>query len=151
MKAVYDFNQKRNEFKLNEELERDMLVEEIKEFYDATKLAERIDAMIDVNFVYDGTIMKYNYNGMVVPEETTKIYAQFRQIAKEVVIEELGDDAQYFDKIMQSAWQIVCDINSQKTTNLRENGKVDKQADLPNATERIQEMLDSLLTEEKAE
>ena len=42
-------------------LEIAMIKEEIREFYEAETLAERIDAMIDVRYVYEGTQLKYNY------------------------------------------------------------------------------------------
>jgi len=144
MKNVYKFNQKRNGFVLDETLEYNMLNEELDEFYAATSLAERIDAFMDVTYVYDGTIMKFNKNRLVVPEDITKVFTQFRTIAKEIIIDELGDLAQHFDKIMDKAWNIVCECNADKLSELDENGKVMKQDNLRNATEEIAEMLEQL-------
>ena len=158
MKAVLEFNMRRNKLELdtrpnvngsNEDtspLEVAMLKEEIQEFYEAETLAERIDAMIDVRYVYEGTQLKYNYNFKPMDEEITKIVGQFHRLSSTIIAQELGDDAQYLDKIMDKAWDIVCEINEMKVAELDANGKVIKQKDLPNATEMIAEILDSLLT-----
>ena len=144
MKAVMEFNKKRNGFKLDLGLEREMIKEEIQEFYDAETLAERIDAMIDVRYVYEGTQMKCNYNFIPMDENITKIVGQFHRLSTTLVAEELGDNSQYLDKIMDKAWDIVCAINATKGTKLDENGKTIKTDDIENATEKIAEMLKEL-------
>ena len=154
MKNVLEFNMRRNKLELDVRpfggstmpLEVAMLKEEIQEFYDAETLAERIDAMIDVRYVYEGSQLKYNYNFLVMDENITKIVGQFHRMSTTIVAQELGDDAQYLDKIMDKAWTIVCDVNAMKVAELDADGKVIKQKDLPNATEMIAELLDSLLT-----
>ena len=159
MKNVLNFNIKRNKLALDirpkdeegtKPLEVKMLKEEIQEFYDATNLAERIDAMIDVRYVYEGTQLKYNYNFLPMDEDITKIVGQFHRLSTTLVAAELGDNSQYLDKIMDKAWDIVCDINAMKVAELDVNGKVIKQLDLPNATDRIAALLDSMLTSEDA-
>jgi len=156
MKNVLNFNIKRNKLALDirpkdEEgtmpLEVKMLKEEIQEFYDATTLAERIDAMIDVRYVYEGTQLKYNYNFMAMDKNITLIVGEFHRYSSTIVAQELGDDSQYLDKIMDKAWDIVCDCNAQKVSELDSNGKVIKQEGLPNATVLIGELLESLLTD----
>jgi hypothetical protein len=144
MKKVYDFNQVRNEFELDEELEVNMLKEEVKEFYDALTLAERIDAMVDVRYVYEGTQMKYNAAFLPLPEEINKIVGQFHRISTTIVAEEMGDDSQFMDKILNKAWDIVCEINAEKINKRDENGKVMKQEGLRNATVEIAQMLEEL-------
>jgi len=156
MKNVLNFNIKRNKLALDirpkdEEgtmpLEVKMLKEEIQEFYDATTLAERIDAMIDVRYVYEGTQLKYNYNFMAMDKNITLIVGEFHRYSSTIVAQELGDDSQYLDKIMDKAWDIVCDCNEQKVLDMDIDGKVMKQADLPDATKLIAELLESLLTD----
>ncbi len=147
MREVLKFNLVRNKLNLDGELEVAMLQEEIQEFYDAIDLAERIDAMIDVRYVYEGTQLKYNYNMLPMDEELTKIVGQFHRLSTTLVAQELGDDSQYLDKIMDKAWDIVCEINALKVAELDENGKVIKQHDLPNATDAIREMLESVITQ----
>ena len=154
MKNVLEFNLRRNKLELdtrpkegsNDPLEVQMLKEEIQEFYNALDLAERIDAMIDVRYVYEGSQMKYNYNFLPMDEDITKVVGQFHRLSTTMVSKELGDDAQFFDKIMDKAWIIVCEINAMKVSELDTNGKVVKQKDLPNATNAIREMLDSVIT-----
>ena len=158
MKAVLQFNLRRNNLELDTRpnvngmsedtspLEIAMLKEEIQEFYEAKDLAERIDAMIDVRYVYEGTQLKYNYNFKPMDEEITKVVGQFHRLSSTIVSQELGDDAQYLDKIMSKAWDIVCRINALKVAELDANGKVIKQEGLPNATDEIREMLESVIT-----
>ena len=153
MRRVLDFNLKRNKLELDTRpegndtpLEVGMLQEEIQEFYDAKDLAERIDAMIDVRYVYEGSQLKYNYNFLAMDENITKVVGQFHRLSTTIVAQELGDDSQYLDKIMDKAWDIVCDINALKVSELDANGKVIKQEGLPNATDAIRDLLASLLT-----
>ena len=150
MRNVLEFNLRRNQLELDtkpEGLEFTMIKEEIQEFYEAMNLSERIDAMIDVRYVYEGTQLKYNYNMVPMDEKITKIVGQFHRLSTTLVAAELGDDSQYLDKIMDAAWDIVCDCNAQKVAELDSNGKVIKQEGLPDATVLIAEMLDSLLTD----
>ena len=154
MRNVLAFNLRRNKLELDSRpvgLEVVMLKEEIQEFYEATTLAERIDAMIDVRYVYEGSQLKYNYNFIEMDEKLTKIVGQFHRLSTTLVAAELGDDSQYLDKIMDKAWDIVCDCNALKVAELDSNGKVIKQEGLPNATVLISEMLDSLLTKDAGE
>ena len=52
-----------------------------------------------------------------------------------------------FFNIISKAEELVCHCNSLKTNNLDKNGKVKKQANLPNATELIAEMLKDYFAE----
>lgn len=149
MKEVYDFNQKRNKFKLDHSLESAMLKEEIQEFYDATTLAERIDAMIDVRYVFEGTQMKFNFNMVPLDEQLNKVVAQFHRISTTIVAQELGDNSQYLDKIMDKAWDIVCKVNELKLSYLDNDGKVIKESNHPDATAQIAELLSSVIDSNK--
>ena len=80
-------------------------------------------------------------------EKLTKVVGQFHRLSSTIVAQELGDDSQYLDKIMDKAWDIVCEINAMKASELDVNGKVIKQDSLPNATEKIAELLGSMLTD----
>lgn len=151
MKNVLLFNLRRNKLELDnkpgsQNLEVKMLKEEIQEFYEAKTLAERIDAMVDVRYVYEGTQLKYNFNMIPMPEELTKVVGQFHRLSSTIVSQELGDDSQYLDKIMSKAWDIVCEINEMKVAELDADGKVIKQHDIPNATDAIAEMLKTVVT-----
>ena len=159
MRNVLKFNLRRNKLELdtrpnvngmNEDtspLEIAMLKEEIQEFYEAKDLAERIDAMIDVRYVYEGSQLKYSYNFIPMDTNITKVVGEFHRLSTTLVAQELGDDSQYLDKIMDKAWDIVCRINALKVAELDANGKVIKQKDLPDATQEIRELLESMLTQ----
>ena len=103
--------------------------------------------MIDVRYVYEGTQMKCNYNMEPMDEHLTKVIGQFHRISTTIVAEELGDNSQYLDKIMDKAWDIVCEINATKGTKLDENGKTVKTAEVRNATDEIASMLAELTGE----
>ena len=145
MLAVYKFNQKRNGFSLDEENEKRMLMEEIQEFFSAETLAERIDAMIDVRFVFEGTQMKFANAGKPLDADINKLVGEFHKLSTTIVAEELGDNAQYMGKIMSDCWDIVCKANELKGTKLDENGKVIKDEAIPNATEQIAKRLEEYL------
>ena len=144
MKNVLAFNLKRNKLKLDLGLEVDMIEEEIQEFYNAKNLAEQIDAMADVRYVYEGTQLKHSYNMQVMDEDITKIVGQFHRLSVNIVSQELGDNSQYLDKIMNHAWDVVCEINAEKGTAKDDNGKVTKHKSLRNATNEIREFLDAM-------
>ena len=156
MKAIYDFNQIRNQFKFSEKLEIEMWEEEKREFYDATTLAERVDAYCDCRYVSIGTSMKMDANGIRVCPYNSDVY-----MLEEIIREEI-DGANYgnnggtmtscyggkTDVILRKAMKIVCDANALKLNQLNKDGKVEKQADLPNATELIAKMIEKVLNED---
>jgi hypothetical protein len=145
MLDVYKFNQTRNEFVLNEDLEWAMLKEEVAEFYEAESLAERIDAMVDVRYVFEGTQMKYNKAGKEFPEDMNRWIGQFHRLSTTIVAEELGDNSQFMEKILNKAWKIVCEINATKPTDKDDMGKVVKFAQTRNATKEIAEMIKGMI------
>jgi len=133
---VIEFNRKRNGFKLDVELELSMLKEEVQEFFDATTTAERLDAYIDTEYVYNGTKMKIAYNVAPVNPDLEKWIDDSLTLMYRVLKEEgIGD------LTIANARKIVADINALKINKLDENGKVMKQEDLPNATEEIAKLL----------
>ncbi len=154
MKAIYDFNQVRNKFKFDEKLEQDMYAEEKREFYDAETLAERVDAYCDCKYVAFGTSMKMDANAV-------RLWPyQSDEFLMEQVIREEVDGTDYShnnvgscsgnktDIILRKAMKIVCDANALKLNQLNKDGKVEKQADLPNATELIAKMIDRVMNED---
>jgi hypothetical protein len=145
MKAVYEFNQKRNQFKLDDELEYSMIKEEIQEFYEAVTTAERIDAFCDVRYVYEGTQMKYNHNMREMDKLLSTVVDEFIAIANRILYEELGTT---MPDVMERAYKIVCDANALKGIAKDGNGKVVKDEaynEAINATEQIAGMLDAIL------
>ncbi len=146
MKNVYLFNQKRNQFKLDEKLEDDMYLEEVKEFFDAIDMADRIDAILDVKYVWNGTKMKYAMAGKELPVEWVQRSEEFIAMANSIIIMDFDDNHQLASKLMKEFWIIVCDCNALKVAKLDANGKVLKkqegmELEIPNATELIREKL----------
>lgn len=156
-KKVYDFNQKRNQFHYDAGLEKAMYIEEKQEFYLADNLAKRVDAYCDCRYVEMGTQMKMDNVGETSMPYTSGDHIMYDIIESEIRGSNYGmgiqggipcDDNRITDKVISKAMKIVCECNELKTANLDENGKVSKQADLPNATELIAKMLEKMLSED---
>jgi len=139
--AVYNFNKPRNGFKWDAANEQKMLQEEIKEFADATTVAERLDALIDTMYVWEGTKMKALFNSEVLSETFRNGVESAIQMMYEIVKQELNASYDVFPEIIRRATKIVCDANALKPYKLDEKGKVKKGADTPNATKQIEEMI----------
>ena len=138
---IVHFNRVRNDFKLDMKLEVNMLKEEIQEFFDANTLAERVDAVTDVSYVFEGTKIKCAYNGFLVDENVNKWVTDSVEMMLEILTHEVGSEGK-LAQILVKAQEIVAEINALKVSELDENGKVKKQHDLPNATVEISKMLE---------
>ncbi len=91
----------------------DMATKEgIKKFYLADTLAERIMAMANVRFDYESVVLKYNFSGMPMDDDFRTLVGQFHKLSTTLMAEELGDNAQYIDKFMDGAWDIVCEARN---------------------------------------
>ena len=140
---VFKFNQKRNQFKLDMELEQNMLLEEINEFFEAETLAEMLDAYIDTRYVWYGTQMKTVNNNIVIK----KYFKKWIKNALKTMIDIMVDKVEILNPsiniwmLVAKSEKIVCEINNEKISKLDKNGKVMKQKNLRNATEEIAEML----------
>ena len=143
---IIEFNKKRNEFKYDEQLEIDMWTEEVREFFDATTTAERIDSILDCQYVKIGTMCKLAYSGKSMDE--LPYNASVLDLMINVCQRELGDN---YLRVINKAEEIVCEINALKVSKLDENGKVIKQANLRNATDEIASMIAAIKVEKKAE
>ena len=144
LKNVIKFNRIRNDFEYSSELEKNMFMEEAREFFDAETLAEQIDAVVDMDFVRMGTVIKLAYNGINQSELPYDVAPL--DIAIDVVKRELGDN---FVVVMGEAERIVDEINLTKIAKLDKDGKVMKQKGLRNATEEIERFLNELLESQK--
>ncbi len=136
-----EFNKKRNQLKLNMKLELDMVREEIKEFWDAETVAQRLDALVDTEYVWLGTQMKASYNTFHLPDELVSSMRQTLGIMGDVLAEELG---MHMAECYHLARKIVCDINAMKGTDKTDEGKVTKDKKLRDATKEIALMIQSV-------
>ena len=141
---VIDFNKKRNGLSYSPDLEMDMFQEEVKEFFDAVDVAERVDAFVDCAYVKVGTICKMVYNGLD-PKELPYPESYAFDIMNDVLTRELGQD---FQDVLTKAEEIVCEINALKSNNLDENGKVIKKNITRDATAEIRDYIESLKSKE---
>ena len=140
-KAVYDFNQSRNNFELDMDLEIRMLKEEVQEFFAAKSLAERIDAIIDVDYVWQGTKMKC-LNDMTLPAASlVEFIDKFLKMAMAIVIKELPSGIT-IDEAMVFAGKTVVRCNAAKGTTKDADGKINKENFGLDATAEIQAWLD---------
>lgn len=139
--AVAEFNKKRNGLEFKEELEASLLAEEIKEFWDATTTAERLDALVDTEYVWEGTRIKASYNGFFIQDYTRSYVDDSISLMHSYLQDELGSN---FYDCYGNAKKIVCNANAIKGSKLDDNGKVKKDDEYNrkvNATEQIKEMI----------
>lgn len=120
---VVEFNKKRNNLELDRTLELNMINEEIHEFWDATTVAERVDAFVDTEYVWIGTQVKYSFNGNPVESDFTEYVNQSLDLMGSYLAEELGEKA---NEVIYKARKIVCDANARKGTKRNKDGKVEK-------------------------
>ncbi len=160
IKHVYDFNQKRNAFAWDADLEKKMYQEEAREFFDATTLAERVDAVVDCQYVRLGTELKMSANGIqvmpyqnrenvmheIIRAELSKTFAAMSQWGDQNIT--CGDNGKLMDSIMNKAQKIVCQANELKGLAKSAEGKVLKDASYEekiNATHLIAVMIEEEL------
>jgi len=138
---VMKFNKERNQLKWDMKLELDMVREEIREFWDAETIAERLDALVDTEYVWIGTQIKSSYNTVSLPDELVNSIRQTLGLMGDVLEEELGV---HMSDCYHSARKIVCEINSMKGTDKDKDGKVKKHKELRDATKEIALMIQSV-------
>ena len=140
IQAVFDFNKSRNNLDLDMTLEANMLREEIQEFWDAKTVAERLDALIDTEYVWEGTQIKSSYNTITIPTELTTGVESSISLMKKFLRDELGGN---YGKCYEEAVLIVCRANSLKSYKQDETGKVIK-GDIEDATKSIALMIEEV-------
>ncbi len=124
-----------------------MLREEIREFWDAKTIAERVDGFVDTEYVWLGTQVKCSYNTYSIPKKIKDGIEASLYLMSNYVIDELGDD--YFE-IIRSARDIVCSANAEKGKNLDKDGKVTKVGFTRDATAEISTMIADIQTRDEA-
>ena len=163
--SVYKFNQMRNEFEWDSQLEIKMYQEEAREFFDAKNLAQRVDAVIDCQYVRMGTEMKMAANGIQTMPYQNREYLMHEIIANEIEakftpmsqhgdsLTSCNDGYNLVNVIMGKAQKIVCQANELKGLAKSAEGKVLKDASYEekiNATHQIAAMIDEELARAKS-
>jgi len=141
IKEVTEFNIKRNQLAFDLNLELKMVQEEIREFWDATTTAERLDALIDTEYVWIGTQVKASYNTKALPDELVNGMRQTMGLMGDYLAEELG---MHMSSCYYEARKIVCEINATKGTAKDADGKVMKKKDIRDATKEIAIMIEEI-------
>jgi len=78
----------------------------IKQFYAATTLAERLMAMAVIRFAYEAEQMKANIDSVPMLETTNKLVGEFHRISTTVASQEMGTMAEHLNKVMEKTWNI---------------------------------------------
>ena len=150
----------RNEFEWDADLEKKMYQEEAREFFDATSLAERVDAVVDCQYVRLGTELKMSANGIqlmpyqnresvmyeIIRAELSKKFVAMSQWGDQSI--PCGDSNNVMDSIITKAQKIVCQANELKGLARSAEGKVLKDASYEekiNATALIAVMIEEEL------
>jgi len=162
--AVTEFNRKRNglalfvENGLNANVpaaqrntvgftnELKMLREEIREFWSAETIAERVDAFVDTDYVWLGTLVKCSYNTYSIPKEIKDGIEASLHLMSAYLTDELGNAC---SEIIDNARDIVCSANAEKGKNLDKDGKVTKEGFTRDATAEISTMIADIQAEAK--
>lgn len=142
--AVTQFNKKRNNLELNPKLEIGMLMEEIKEFWDATTVAQRLDALVDTEYVFLGTRIKFSNGGTSINRDMRDWIEDSINLMYIYLNEELGE---HFYICHTNAKTIVSNANAIKGNKLDEDGKVMKDDEYSrkiDATKQIAEMIEEV-------
>jgi hypothetical protein len=143
---IFEFNRQRNGLEYNEQLEKDMLLEEVREFWEAETVAERVDAYIDTIYVYKGSQIKASYNGKVLPTELADWVEYTISLMENFLRETLKKDTAI---VLHKALDIVIKANQLKGNALDENGKVFKDEEYKkaiDATKQIEKMIEEVTT-----
>jgi len=144
--AVFAFNKTRNVFDLKGDNEINMLKEESKEFFiDSKTTAERLDGLVDFEFVFFGTQMNISANFAPIDPMLGMMCNDTIEVMKSTLMGELNLDEDAFEEVHAKARKIVVECNELKGKDLDKNGKVKKPKNLPNATVHIEKMLSEIL------
>ncbi len=138
---VLKFNKERNQLVWDMNNELKMLKEEIQEFWDAETVAERLDALVDTEYVWIGTQIKASYNTVAIPDGLASGIEGSISLMEEYLQEELGDKIY---ECLGKAREIVCRANAHKGKELDKDGKVMKDGKVPNATKDIALMIEEV-------
>ena len=139
---IVDWNKERNEFELNSDLEVNMLMEEVKEYFDAEEYVDKMDAVCDTIFVAVGTLAKSAYGYHIATKEILSpldfVLTDFvGRTAKE------GIDPQGFMPLVSDCLTAVIDANKEKGTEKDADGKVIKPEGFVAPEDRLAEIIEN--------
>jgi len=127
---IVDWNRKRNDLSYSKSLELSMLREEMQEYWAATDVVDKLDAVADILFVGAGTMAKvanYEARGGVI-EDFPFSEETFDALMFDLVgaLHNEGIAVKFFIDLIQETLDIVIEANSAKLAEKDKNGKVKK-------------------------
>lgn len=143
---IVAWNLKRNNLAWNFELEKSMLMEEVREFLEAKTLANRLKEFADIAFVFIGTKAKAEKSGegsLAYDDLINWVDASLVVFGKTIVdtlIELFGEDAD-LDEFADQVMNLVVSANEAKGTEKDENGKVIKGANYVKPEPEIEKLI----------
>jgi len=84
------------------------LVYAIEDFYSADSISKRLLMMCFVRYHYEYLQLRASRAVEIMDKDITTIVGQFHKLSVTIVADELGDNAQYLDKLMDRLWPLVC-------------------------------------------
>ena len=148
-KAIYEWNELRNDLKWDKNLEYIMLKEEIDEFFSAKSLTDMIDAERDTVFVLSGTFAKAFKNNKydeleeildkldiinVLIKMHRKLTQEWNNIANR-------SDMFIPESLLKEAMEVIIKANNQKGVKKNKDGKVEKPKDFKSPEEEIYKLI----------
>lgn len=160
LQKIKRWNLLRGNDNFNAELERDMLQEEINEFYTEfnafvldgkltlDRLTKMCDAVADVNFVLGGTMHKFSATPKVSGNDLTQYAAILQYVQQELMMmtQILNDAVPFAGLDLDHCLELVIEANEQKSTTKNAAGKITKPEGFIPPDQRIEEYLVSLDT-----
>lgn len=124
--AIISWNKDRNQLIYDEILEADMLREEAREYFDATTIVDKLDAVADFLFVAVGTVSKGSYSFESTFDFTDPLDTILSDFAGVCILEDI--DISFVGELVSDGLSIVIKANLQKTAEKNSDGKVQKPA-----------------------
>lgn len=144
IEAIQLWNKERGSTKYSKYLEYKMLSEEFAEYFEAKELVDKLDAIADFIFVYEGTLYKAYLSNLPedIVERLTYDCAQMFSIMFENLVDtlQLEHDGLIFNVILETL-DIVIEANQQKSANKNVDGKITKPADFVPPEKTIKEQV----------
>ena len=146
--AIISWNKDRNQLVYNEMLEADMLREEAQEYFDATTIVDKLDAVADFLFVAVGTVSKGTYSFESTFDFTDPLDTILSDFAGVCISE--GIDISFVGELVSDGLGIVVQANQQKTAEKNAEGKIQKPEGFVPPEEALAELIKAAKSKEVA-
>ena len=142
--AITDWNKQRNNLECVTSLEEAMLYEELREYFDATELVDKLDAVCDYLFVGVGTTVKGAFCGnSFIPQFADDLEVILSDFAGRCAGEGMALEA--IGPLISDGLSTVIDANAKKLADKLANGKIAKPEGFVGPEGQLQELIDKAL------